>query len=172
MHDLPPKLEVVLNFAPTVVQMKLLQKLMDIINRWDKNTLRDTEVRHTSSVTLSYVSDHVIPVVPLKSLDLQLEFQSSADAYVPTRRLAWCMVCVPLLQLMRKILDSRDHGEKALREMVQRAQEGQVVAMETAQEDISMVITPSKARPNAQPVLQLSQEGDVVSQVGVQTAGI
>jgi hypothetical protein len=69
------------------------------------------------------------------------------------------------MQLMRKILDTRDHGSSAMREMVRRAIEGQMVAMETAEEDTSMVITPSKARLT-QPVLQLSQEGDVLPQVG------
>jgi hypothetical protein len=44
VRDLPPKLEVVVNFAPTAAQMHLLMQLMDIVGN-DKNMLRDTEVR-------------------------------------------------------------------------------------------------------------------------------
>lgn len=44
VRDLPPKLEVLLNFAPTAAQMHLLGSLMDIIGSHNRNTLRDTEV--------------------------------------------------------------------------------------------------------------------------------
>lgn len=44
VRDLPPKLEVVLNLAPTATQSRLLQGLLNILEH-DRNTLRDTEVR-------------------------------------------------------------------------------------------------------------------------------
>jgi hypothetical protein len=44
--------------------------------------------------------------------------------------------------------------------MVAEAKKGQAVAIDTGcAEDTSLVITPSKLQPGAQPVLQLSQEG-------------
>ena len=44
VRDLPPKLEVVLELAPTPLQVELLTRLLDSIGRHGKNTLRDTEV--------------------------------------------------------------------------------------------------------------------------------
>jgi hypothetical protein len=43
VQELPPKLEVVVNLAPTSQQMELLTRLMDIL-RGGRNVLRDTEV--------------------------------------------------------------------------------------------------------------------------------
>ena len=83
-----------------------------------------------------------------------------------------CLKCllsyhVLLLQLMRKILDTCDHGLISLAAFVAKAEEGQPVAMETGEEGTSLVITPSKQRPAAgnEAMLQLSQEGDVVTPV-------
>jgi hypothetical protein len=62
-------------------------------------------------------------------------------------------------QLMRKILDTRDHGYRPLKEMVEAAHAGRAVAMEAAcGDDTAMVVLPKNA-PAAQPLLQLSQEG-------------
>lgn len=44
VQDLPPKLEVVLQLAPTATQMHLLRSLMQIIRAHNSNVLRDTEV--------------------------------------------------------------------------------------------------------------------------------
>lgn len=48
MRDLPPKLEVVLEFSPTGLQLEMLTRLLDIIPKHgNQNTLRDTEVGKT-----------------------------------------------------------------------------------------------------------------------------
>lgn len=62
---------------------------------------------------------------------------------------------------MRKILDSRDHGEGPLRKLVAEAAKGQEVAMETGEGDTSLVITSSKNSAR-QPAVQLSQEGEEI----------
>jgi hypothetical protein len=81
------------------------------------------------------------------------------DALLLLRLLLCLSACLPP-QLFRKILDTRDHGEAVLREMVAEAKKGQAVAIDTGcAEDTSLVITPSNLQPGAQPVLQLSQEG-------------
>lgn len=67
---------------------------------------------------------------------------------------------------MRKILDSRDHGEGPLRKLVAEAAKGQEVAMEMGEGDTSLVITPSKNSAR-QPTVQLSQEGEEIVLVSV-----
>lgn len=44
VRDLPPKLELVLQLAPTPTQLPLLQRLVEIVQHHDRNMLRDTEV--------------------------------------------------------------------------------------------------------------------------------
>jgi SNF2 family DNA or RNA helicase len=44
VHDLPPKSELVLRFAPTDPQLRLLQSLLDLIRQHDRKFLRDIEV--------------------------------------------------------------------------------------------------------------------------------
>lgn len=44
VNDLPPKLEVVINFAPTPNQLQLLRHLTSVFAVHDKSMLRDTEV--------------------------------------------------------------------------------------------------------------------------------
>lgn len=58
MRDLPPKLELVLQLAPTPTQLSLLQRLVNIVQQHDRNMLRDTEVRLFLSVLVGQGGIH------------------------------------------------------------------------------------------------------------------
>jgi hypothetical protein len=52
VQDLPPKLEMVLQLAPTATQMHLLRSLLHVIGAHNSNVLRDTEVGTCSAGAL------------------------------------------------------------------------------------------------------------------------